>query len=140
MLMPLPVVNKFINMENARHVLGEPNLAEGWNQTDRGTYLVDVNAGFVEVQQWEVNAIYAMLNVLCWDQRLMMKLNAKVREYLCLIGATCETTHVKQIAEFKLLKALTYLYHSGVTLNELIGAAMEDVEQKLESAYASRRR
>ena len=139
MLMPLPTVNKFCDMENARRVLGEPTLAEGWNLTDKGTYLVCSDAGFVKVQQWEVNGIYSMLDVMCADQRLIMKLNCKVREYLTLIDATCETTHAKEIAEFKILKALTYLYHSGVTLSDLLGAAMKDVDQKLESVYASRR-
>lgn len=64
MLMPLPIVNKFCDMENARRVLGEPTLAEGWTLTGKGTYLVDTDAGFVKVQQWEVNAIYNMLD--CW--------------------------------------------------------------------------
>jgi hypothetical protein len=51
MMMPLPIVNKFIDMENAKRVLGEDVLTEGWNLTDRGTYLVDTSAGFVQVQQ-----------------------------------------------------------------------------------------
>jgi hypothetical protein len=80
-----------------------------------------------------------MLDCLCADQRLVVKLNCMVREYLTLVGGGGERPPTIGACTDRLTETLMMVQHGGFNLNELLGAALTDVQGLLESVYEERR-
>lgn len=135
MLMPMPRLEKFDTIENARRVLCEPQLSAGWNQTDNGTYLVDVDAGFVRVQIWEVNAIYEMLDIVVGDQRLLIKLEAKIRELRGVDEARLRFVYHGDERVQDLLRWVRKCVQADRVIGDVLGGCIEYINTLLADAY-----